>query len=335
MPTIKDVAVSAGVSIATVSHVINGTRFVSDELKQRVLSAMEALDYRPNTLARGLRSGRTRTIGIIVPDASNMFFAEIGRAIEDIGFENGYSVIVCNSDNNLDKQRSYIDTLITKQIDGIIFISAGAPDAELEPLKQAGIPIVVADREIPPGQADVVLIDNELGGYLATQHLIELGHTRIACIAGPTNLNPSAGRITGFFRALHEHGLSAPPDWVISGDFQIESGDACMARLLASDLPPSAVFVCNDMMAIGAMGAIRRQGLRVPEDISVVGFDNIALSKAVYPPLTTVRQPIAEIAASICSMLFIRMDAQGEIPAQQRVVLEPDLVIRASTSPRR
>src|SRR5512142_849454 len=186
MATIKDVARQADVSLATVSHVINHTRFVSDELRTRVLSAMVALNYRPNAAARSLRSGETRTIGLIVPDNSNPFFAEIARIIEDIGFDNGYSVILCNSDGNIQKEKSYIQLLISKRVDGVIFIASQGTSAAISDLADQRIPIVIADREIPHPDVDVVMVDNEQGGYQATQYLLSLGHRRIGCICGPS-----------------------------------------------------------------------------------------------------------------------------------------------------
>jgi LacI family transcriptional regulator len=331
MPTIKDVASAADVSVATVSHVINGTRYVSEELKERVHTAMAELGYRPNTLARSLRSGQSKTIGMIVPDVSNLFFAEIGRAIEDFGFENGYSVILCNSDNNLKKQSSYVDTLITKQVDGVIFISAGDSEEHLASLQQAGVPVVVADRDVPPGSADVVLLNNELGGYLATRHLLELGHRRIACVSGPYDLPSSADRIDGCYAAFDEFGVTLNPDWLLSGDFQSQSGDESMTELLNMPERPTAVFVFNDMMAIGAMNAVRRMGLRIPADVSIVGFDNIALAASVYPPLTTVAQPTQEIATTVCEILFSRIQDKYIEAKHERIVIDPHLVIRSTT----
>ncbi len=331
MATIKDVAAAAGVSIATVSHVINKTRYVSDELKARVQIAMVELGYRPNTLARSLRSGQTKTIGMIVPDASNLFFAEIGKAIEDLGFENGYSVILCNTDNSLDKQNTYVDTLITKQVDGLIFISSGDSDETLMLLKQANIPTIVADQDVPSGLADTVLLNNKLGGYLATRHLFELGHRQIACITGPPLLPSSLERVEGYYATFKEFGLSHNPDWILNGDFRLQSGHACMSQLLDMRERPTAVFVCNDMMAIGALNAVYNRGLRIPEDISLVGFDNIALASSVNPALTTIAQPIQQIASTVYDKLFSRIqDTDTESPTE-RVILDPELIIRATT----
>jgi LacI family transcriptional regulator len=331
MATIKEVAAAANVSIATVSHVINGTRYVSDELKARVSQSMETLGYQPNSIARSLRSGQTKTIGMIVPDASNLYFAEIARAIEDVGYENGYSVILCNSDNNPEKQHSYNKTLIEKQIDGLIFISVGAYEEDLALIKDANIPIVVFDRFVPPDTADVVLVDNRMGGRLAASHLIELGHHEVGCITGPEELPSSSDRVEGFLQLLRRENSEPPPEWLQSGDFQIQSGDSCMTRILDQPERPSAVFVCNDMMAIGAMNAIHRRGLRIPGDISIVGFDDIALSAAVHPPLTTVAQPITDLAATTCELLFNRMLNTDERGPTRSVILHPQLVIRAST----
>lgn len=331
MATIKDVASAARVSIATVSHVINDTRYVSDELKQRVHTAMSELDYRPNRVARSLRSGQTKTIALMVPDASNLFFAEMGRAIEGLGFDNGYNVILCNSDNNLDKQSSYVDMLMTKQIDGLIFISAGESEEVLTTLKQAKIPTVVTDRDVQPGLADVVLLNNKLGGYLATRHLLELNHTKIACITGPHHLPSSVERAEGYYEALEEAGLTPDPDWVLTGDFRLPSGHSCMSRLLDMADGPTAVFVCSDMMALGAMNAVHNKGLRMPDDISIVGFDNIALASSINPALTTVAQPIRRIATLICEILFSRMQNADTEALPERIIIDPQLTIRSTT----
>lgn len=331
--TIRDVAQAAGVSITTVSHTINGTRRVSEELRARVLQAMAELNYRPNVLARGLRLGQTKTIGLIIPDNSNLFFAEMARAIEDIGYQNGYSVILCNSDRKTDKQRRYIQTLVEKQVDGVIFISSGETTEDLQYLIDNRIQLVVVDRDVPHVSTDIVLLDNELAGYQATRYLVELGHRRIACISGPSELTPSAQRVDGYRRALREAGLTVDPALVVAGDFQIESGEAGVARLLELEPRPSAVFVCNDMMAIGAIRGARYAGLRIPEELSICGFDDIALARAVYPALTTMAQPILEMARLATQLLMRRMKGEMEDGARQRVVLSARLVIRDSCGP--
>jgi len=332
--TIKDVARLAGVSTTTVSHVINKTRYVSEELRARVLAAMEELNYRPNVLARGLRRGETKTIGLIVPDNSNPFFAEVARFVEDIGFENGYSVILCNSDGNLEKEAAYIDVLIAKQVDGVIFIAAGSKQEYLHELTEMGIPVVVADRDIPHTLADVVLVNNEQGGYDATRYLISLGHRRIGCITGPSDVTPSADRVQGYKRALKESGIPIQEELIVPGDFRYQSGEQAMVQLLSLPEPPSAVFACNDVMAIGALRAIRNAGLHVPSDISIVGFDDIPLASAVSPALTTVAQPIVELATLAAKLLISRIQNNQEDRVGQRIVLDTKLVLRDSCAPR-
>ena len=334
MATIKDVARLAGVSTTTVSHVINETRFVSDELRARVLAAMEELNYRPNVLARGLRLGETRTIGLIVPDNSNPFFAEVARIVEDVGFANGYSVILCNSDGSLEKEAAYIGVLIAKHVDGVIFIAAGSKVEHVSELAGAGIPVVLADRDIAHTLADVVLVDNEQGGYDATRYLLGQGHRRIACIAGPSDVTPSADRVRGYRRALEDARVLVREEWIVPGDFRFEGGEAAVDRLLGMGQTPTAIFACNDMMAIGALRAIRASGRQVPDDVSIIGFDDIPLASAVMPALTTVAQPITELATLATQYLIAQMQDDGDTRSRQRVVLEARLVVRASCAPR-
>jgi LacI family transcriptional regulator len=337
MPTIKDVADVAQVSITTVSHVINGTRYVSDELRARVEEAMTTLSYHPNGLARSLRVGQTKTIGLIVPDNSNLYFAEIARIIEDLGYQNGYSVILCNTDDMLEKETSYLDVLVNKMIDGIIFISAGDSGENFHRLHSQNIPIVIADREFPDIAADLVLLDNCTGGYLATRYLIGMGHRRIACISGSSLLTPSAQRVDGYRQAMREAGLEIAPNTILPGDFRFQSGEACMDQLLESTVErPTAVFVCNDMMAMGAIRSVRKHGLQLPADISIVGFDNILLAQAFFPALTTVAQPIQEMAETAVRLLIrqIQRKADPRSPAEyQRIVLKPVLIERDSCCP--
>lgn len=329
--TIKDVARAAQVSITTVSHVVNNTRFVDPATKQRVLTACEELGYQPNSLARSLRSGVTRTIGLVVPDASNLFFADVARKIEDFGFQQGYSVILCNSDNNPEKQTRYITTLLAKQVDGVIFISSGSEPDDLMRLVDNNIPVVVADRDVPLELADVVLLDNEQAGYDATRHLIGLGHRRIACITGPNHLAPSMQRFEGYKRCLKENGIDFDAKRIEMGDFRFQSGEEAMQRLLASPARPTAVFVLNDMMAIGAMSSVHKAGLSIPKDISIIGFDDIEIDAAVTPALTTMAQPIEEMAQHTMSLLIDHLVGKKH-DLNQRVILTAKLIQRDSTA---
>ncbi len=329
--TMKDVAQAAGVSTTTVSHVINNTRYVQQETRQRVEQAMQDLGYHPSSVARGLRLGVTKTIGLILPDVANPFFAEVSRQIEDFGYHQGYSVILCNSDNNLQKQHEYVNTLLAKQVDGVIFISAGESLEDLSRLTASGIPIVVADREVPLHLADVVMLDNEKAGFKAAQHLIELGHRHIACITGPSHLSPSMLRMEGYRRALQQAGIDFDPALVVQGDFRIDGGKQAMQTLLNRLPSLTAVFALNDMMAIGAISALRDAGLRVPQDVSVVGFDDIVIAALVDPPLTTIAQPIKDIARWATSLLIAKMGKRKTEGENRRIALDAGLIVRQST----
>lgn len=329
MSTINDVAKQAGVSITTVSYVITGKRYVSDNLKERVLQAMKEVGYRPNSLAKSLKSGKTQTVGLIIPDSSNFFFAEMSRHFEDIGFQNGYIVMLCNSDDNLEKQSVYLDVLLSKQVDGIVFISVGNDRSTFDQLAEFNIPFVVVDRDEDEPNADVVLVDNFYGGYQAANYLTSLGHRRIGCIAGPSTLRASEDRVKGYFKALQDNRLELQHELIARGDFRFRSGETAMEKLLNLPDPPTAVFVCNDMMAIGAIRAVHKHNLRVPEDISIIGFDNNPIAEVITPALTTIAQPTSEIAETSMNILLKRIKGDAD-PSPARAVLTPKLIVRDS-----
>lgn len=326
----RDVAEQAGVSVTTVSHVINETRPVSDELRVRVVSAMEQLRYKPNRLARSLRQGRTYTIGMIVPDSTNPFFAEIARGIEDTTFGYRYSLILCNSDGDLEKELFYINHLAEKQVDGILFIAAGVSTDHIGMLLRRQIPVVVVDRNLSDVAVDAVLTDNRGGGYLATKYLVELGHRRIACITGPSDVTPSAERVAGYRQALQEAGIPADEELVIRGNFDYESGYAAAETLLSLSPRPTAIFACNDLMAVGVLSAANRHGLRIPDDLSVIGFDDVRLASFTVPLLTTVGQPKHEIGVLAATWLLERIE-QPDQPPRKRM-LDVSLKVRQTTA---
>jgi LacI family transcriptional regulator len=328
MTTIREVANRAQVSQSTVSHVINQTRFVSEDVKQRVFAAMQALNYQPNALARSLRSGRTNTIGLILPDSANPFFAEIGRKVEAAAYDRGFSVILCNTEGMPEKERFYLDVLNKKRVDGIILVSVGAPGGALQDLQRQNIPIVAVDRDFENDCLDVVLSDNRLGGLVAVRHLVRLGHRRIACITGPSGINPSAARATGYAAALDEAGLPLDQTLIRLGDFHPESGWKAAAALLRLPDRPSAIFSCNDLMAMGVLRAAAELNLRVPADLAVVGYDDIELAAYTTPALTTVAQRTAEIAQNAITRLVEKV-ASGDCE-NTRIILEPQLVVRRS-----
>jgi LacI family transcriptional regulator len=329
MTTIREVAESAGVSYATVSHVINNTRLVSPETRERVLAAMAELNYRPNALARSLRQGKTNTIGLVLPDSANPFFAEISRCIEEETFKKGYSVFLCNTELDTQRELFYVDVLSKKQVDGIIFVAAGDQADSLDFLVSRNMPVVMIDRDVPNVEVDAVLTDHRLGGYLATRHLLELGHTRIACIAGPSSITPSAERIIGYRKALEEAGLPYDEKLVLRGDYHAQSGMDITHTILRMDPRPTAIFALNDLMALGALRAAAESGCSVPSDLAVVGYDDLELSHFTNPPLTTIAQPKTEIGAQAVDLLVDRMSRKDRPPS--RVVLPPELIVRRST----
>ncbi len=330
MTTIREVAKKARVSSTSVSHVLNNTRFVSEDVRERVKSAMHELNYRPNALARSLRNGKTHTLGLILPDSANPFFAEVGHAIESAAFALGYSVILCNTENDENKERLYTEVLENKQLDGIIFVGAGENLEAISEIVQNGLPLVVVDRDMANLELDTVTTENYQGGLLATQHLLSLGHQIIGCITGPSNITPSAERVTGYRAALQQRGVPAEECLLVRGDFHAPSGYSAAMQLLQQTPRPTAIFVCNDMMAIGALRAASQLGLNVPENVAIVGFDDIELASYVTPALTTVAQPKQEIGQLAVKLLFERMSDPSLPP--RHTILSTQLIIRESTA---
>jgi LacI family transcriptional regulator len=331
MATIREVAESAGVSYATVSHVINNTRVVTQETRERVLAAMTSLNYRPNALARSLRQGKTNTMGLVLPDSANPFFAEISRSIEAEAFKKGYSVFLCNTELDTQRELFYVDVLSKKQVDGIIFVAAGDQADSLDFLLRQNMSVVMIDRDLPNVQVDAVLTDHQLGGFLATQHLIELGHERIACIAGPSSITPSAERIIGYRKALEQAGLPYAEELIMRGDYHPQSGMDIMHSILQMSPRPTAIFALNDLMALGALRAAAEAGCSIPNDLAIVGYDDLELARFTNPPLTTIAQPKKEIGARAVNLLVDRIARKGGPPS--RVVLPPELIVRRSTQP--
>jgi LacI family transcriptional regulator len=290
---------------------------------------MAELNYRPNALARSLRQGKTNTIGLVLPDSANPFFAEISRSIEDEAFKLGYSVFLCNTELDTQRELFYVDVLSKKQVDGIIFVAAGDRTDSLDFLLRRNMPVVMIDRDMPNVEVDAVLTDNQLGGFLATRHLIELGHTRIACITGPSSITPSAERLIGYRRALEGAGLSYDEDLVICGDYHSQSGMDITHSILKMVPRPTAIFALNDLMALGALRAAAEAGYSVPADLAVVGYDDLELAHFTNPPLTTIAQPKKEVGARAVNLLVDRMSQKNRPPI--RLLLAPELIVRRST----
>jgi LacI family transcriptional regulator len=332
MATMNDVARVADVSIATVSHVINGTRFVSPERVDRVQAAMRELDYTPDATARSLRMGRTHTIGLVIPDNTNPFFAELARWVEEAGFHAGYTTILGNSGDRPDRERQYVSTLLSKRVDGLIIAPWRKPGAAtLRVLRKAPIPIVVIDRGDVLRTADAVLFDDVGGGRRAAEHLLALGHERFAAIAGLPDPGDAPGRVGGFLAALADAGVAIGDDAIVTSDYHFDGGRAATASLLGRGHRFTALFAANDLMAAGAIRELTRHGLSVPRDVSVIGFDDAPLAEMTSPALTTVRQPVQKMGDTAMSLLLARVT--GTAKGGGRHVLPTSLVVRESTAP--
>jgi LacI family transcriptional regulator len=329
--TIRTVADLAGVSTATVSHVINDTRAVSAPLTARVLDAMEQLHYHPDVVARSLRRRETLTLGLLVPSVEIPFFAVVAREVEAAASDLGYSVILCNSGWSLDRERQYINNLLARRVDGLLCISMDMTAQHIAPLLRRNTPVVLFDEGTMPGiELDAVEIDNFQGAYDATIHLLGLGHRRIGCVAGIGNSPLNDARIHGYQQALDQAGVAFDPQFLVEGDYSAQSGLAHGRTLLDSPAPPTAVFAFNDLMAMGVMQAAHERGLHIPTDLAVIGFDGLPLTAFTSPPLSTVEQPVAAMSVAAIGMLLDHI--RGTAPIEPRVeTFQATLVARAST----
>jgi LacI family transcriptional regulator len=328
--SIRDVAAHAGVSVTTVSHALNNTRFVSPAARAKVEEAARALGYVPSEVARGLKHNTTRTLGMLVPSNSNPYFAEIIRGVEHGCYAAGYSLLLCNSNDDPARQADHLRVLAERRVDGLVLVASGDDAQIVEHCRGLRLPLVLLDREIEGVAADLIEVDHAAGGELATTHLLGLGHARVACVGGPVDLMPSREREAGWRRALAKAGVVPRPSELVRGDFGPQGGATAMRTLLRAADPPSAVFVCNDMMAIGALNAAHAEGVRVPQELSVVGFDDIELAAYTLPPLTTVAQPKEAIGTGAAQLLLERIRA-GRTELARRV-LQPELRVRESTA---
>lgn len=326
-----DIARRAKVSLGTVSHVINGSAVVREPLKQRVLEAIKALGYQPSQLARGLRRDYTNMIGMIIPDITNPFFPALVRAAEDVAYAHLYRLVLCNSDNDPQKEATYLNELQSYLPAGLLLIPA-VDSALREPIVRNGrvTPTVCIDRKPEGWKGDIVRAGNEDGAYAATLHLIDHGHRRIATITGPLHLTNAKERLRGFRKALKEVEIALPAEYIMHGRFDRNSGFETALRLLRPASRPTAIFAGNDLMAMGALLAARELGLRCPEDVSIVGFDNLDTGELLQPPLTTVQQPVYRIGSTATELLIQRISGLRE--GTREVMLETELIRRGSVS---
>ena len=323
---ISDVARHASVSPATVSRVLNGDPRVGEAYRKRVLRSVQELDYRPNVLARNLRRQRTATIGVVVPDIGNPHFGEMLRAIEDQAFDAGYRVLVCNTGENAEKQRAYLEALIDERVLGVIISPADPEGEQISRLLDLGIPVVACDREVADRRADAVLADNVKALRIGTDLLVAEGHERIAFVGGRVDVETGAERLAGYEMAMRAAGLEP---LTVDGDFRLDQAERAVAGLLEQGPRPSGMVVANNLMTLGALRAIADAGLKVPADIALVAVDDPPWSALVDPPLTTLAQQVRAMAADAMELLLQRVTGARESP--RRIVHPFELRERAST----
>lgn len=333
--TISEIAKLANVSIATVSRVVNNkAEGVSDAKRQEIKKLIAKYNYQPNALARSMVTKKSNTVGFIIPDIENPFFPGMARGVEDAAVKKGYTVFLCNSDGKISKESDYIMTLYEKRVDGLILAPTGTDSEDnIESiLRESTLPIVIVDEPVYIGGSYGVFCDDEKGGYMATKHLIDLGHKSIACITGPDTSASAHKRVKGYIRALEEASIPVNNDWIVFGGYNYEHGLKTTDAIRRSN-SPTAIFAANDLIAYGVYQSLQNSGLAIPDDFSVVGFDNLLASNFLTPGLTTINQDAYSLGLRAAEVLFSILEKQ---PAKSKVTwFDPTLVERKSTCPPR
>lgn len=329
MPTISDVAKRAGVANITVSRVLNGAENVNPVTRRRVEQAIQELGYLPNLAARSLRSGQTRTLALLVPDIGNPFWPSVARGIEDAAQSGGYSIFLCNTDENPTKQRDYLFAVLQQRVDGVILAPCDPDAASLAPLREQGTPTVIIDRRVDGWNVDTVYADSVSGARALIQHLLNLGHKRIAALTGPAGVSTAEDRLLGYRLALHEAGIAAEPRLLRYGEYRTTSGYQMAKDVLAAGLAPTAFFAANQAIALGVLDALTERGLDVPRDVALVSFDDLPDVDHLFPFLTVVAQSAYDMGLNAAQLLLSRMSA-GVALQPRHVVLPTRLILRYS-----
>jgi LacI family transcriptional regulator len=326
--TIKDVASHASVSVATVSAVMNKNKYVSPELAQRVRESITALGYQRNSFARGLKTRVSYSIGLIVPDITNPFFTNIARGVEDVASAHNYSLILGNTDEDPEKEKKYLQLLESKQADGLIIAVTARSHEYLQSLPIQHLALVSIDRSLFDLGIDTVMVDNRAGARTAIEHLIALGHRRIGLVTGIRGIAPTEERISGYTEALEKHGITVDPALIAVSYARVDGGERGAMQLLSLEDRPTALFMMDGTMAIGALQTIAKLGLRCPEDIALACFDDFTWAAVMRPHLTVIDQPTYEIGQQSAHLLFERLQNQKKAPRQLR--LQTQLIVRES-----
>ena len=330
--TLKQLAARAHVHPSTISRVANhdpGQR-IAPVTRQRIEELLRETEYRPNGVARGLKLRQTLVLAVVIPDITNPFFAALFRGVEDGASPHGYNVLLCNTDGSPERQRSHLQSLHARQVDGVILASSFLKDPAVRWLRQQRIPYVLVNRYSDQAHDPFVGSDDVVGARLATAHLAALGHLRIGHLAGKATVSTGVLRRRGYLAALSERGLSTDPRLVIESGYTEEGGARAAQQLLSLDDRPTAIFAVTDMTAVGAFGAARRMGLRIPQDVAIVGYNDIPLASRIVPALTTVHVPIHDFGSAAARLLLEQVET-GE-PSRRRVIFNPELIVRGSTA---
>ena len=330
MATMKDIAKLAGVSTSTVSHVINKTRFVSEEISERVNNAAKELNYyAPSALARSLKVNRTKTIGMLVTTSTNPFFGEVVKGVERSCYQKGYSLILCNTEGDNERMRESINTLLQKRVDGLILMCSSLEGERIDVFERyPDIPVVVMDWGPMLFTSDKIQDTSLRGGYLAAKYLIDCGHKEVGCITGPLIKHQAQMRYEGYKRAMLEAELEFNANWIVESDFECEGGYQAFKKMVERGPLPSSIFVSNDMMAMGVINAANELGIQIPEQLSIIGYDDIHIAKFMSPSLTTIHQPKYRLGQAAVETLLRKLDEKSD--EAQVVQLEPTLVERNS-----
>lgn len=328
MPTIKDVAKRAGVSVTTVSRVLNHHPHVSDDLVQRVNATIAELGFSPSRVAQRLRSTASHLVGVVFSDIANPFYIDVLRSIEYALCEQGISVLISNADSDPTREEAFIRIMLNENVAGLIIAPTTEDVPALARAAAGGLPIVVIDRRMNNMDVDTVLVDNFKGALAAVQHLTRLGHARLGVLSGPLHLTSGRERYTGYLQAMSDAGLAVDSSLTRFGDYRESSGYRLAQELLSAPNPPTALFIANNLMTIGALNAIHELGCRIPDDVAVIGFDDLPWAISLNPPLTTVAQPTTEIGLRAAELLLDRIKDPDK--SSRSIILPARLMVRAS-----
>jgi len=326
--TLRDVAKTAGVSVSTVSRVVRGEDVVNPETKRKVMKAIKKLDYYVDITARAMVKKQTNTIGLSISDISNPFYPPLLRGVENTINKFGYSLILCNTDESAEKEKRYLKVMLEKRIDGLIVSLASPANTHfLEEFEKRGIPIVCIDRKAENMKVDTVCVDNIQGAFMAVEHLLKIGHRRIAMVSGIRGITTTEGRVEGYLKALKDYGVDK--SLIVEGKSTIEGAMEAVEKLLNLDFSPTALFSCNNLITLGIYIGLKKHGKRIPKDMAVVGFDDLDWAEALYPSPTVVSQPTYTIGATAAQILIQRILKEGP-KNRQNIMLKTELIVRES-----